>query len=158
MKKPTENIPSDVVFETARTIASDMKDMVDNCCEDIQDFACLSGHIMEALDNIKDNLEKHAVPMSKRQSKERRAIRKKIESIKHAMSVAKKIEETLNLTIEDLNQIMRPYGFGNKTDRFLEKIMKEEPTNKELRDIEKGIDIDDTEEGYGDDMPPEELA
>jgi len=156
MKKPAENIPSDVVFETARTIASDMQGMVENCCEDIADFADLSGRILQALENIKENLEKHAVPMSKRQSKERRAIRAKIKSIDHAMSVAKKIGETLDLTIEDLGQIMSPFGFGKNTSRFLEKIMKDELTNKELKAIEDGIDIEDTDkDDYNDDTPPD---
>lgn len=158
MKKHSESIPSDVVFETAKTIASDMKGAVENCCEDIDDFANLFGGIMDALENMKENLEKHAVPMSGRQSKERRAIKKKITSIKHAYSVAKKISETLQLTIEDLDQIMEPFGLSKDTNNFLDNIMKIEPTNKELQDIEDGKDVDDTEDGYGDDMPPEEFA
>lgn len=160
MKKPTDSIPSDLVFETAKTIAADMKGMVDNCCEDIADFADLSGRIIVALENIKDNLEKHAVPMSKRQSNERKAIRKKIEAIKQAMSVAKKIEDTLDLTIEDLNQIMEPFEVNKTTSRFLENIMKDEPTDKELKAIEDGLDIEEADEtdGYNDDMPPEDLV
>jgi methyl-accepting chemotaxis protein len=132
----TKETPSDTVFQTARTIASDMMDCADATAESLEDFTMVFHNIAAALGNTKKNLIQHAIPLSKRGSKERRAMRAKIRAIDDAVRVAKKLESVISLTIEDIGEITDPLSHDEETLEFLEKIMTVEPTDAELRRIE----------------------
>jgi len=134
--KPSNPHASDYVFETAKRIAADLKDMVEDCEHDVVHYANILVNMRQDLVAVKVNLERHAVPLHKRKSKERKAVRRKIRAIDEAISVISKLENTLNLTFEDVGQIMRPFAPIARDGKFLEKIMEEGPTDGELRDIE----------------------
>lgn len=129
--------PSDFIFSSARSICDDMKDLVDDATMELDQYSQMLRGMRNCLRETKANLEKHAVPLQGRKTKERRALRKKIRAIEHAMQVAKKLEETLCLTMDDMDQIMGPFNMDPKTHKFLEKIMDDEPTDGELKDIEE---------------------
>src|SRR5581483_700611 len=103
---------------------------------DIDQYVQVLRGIRNCLKETKNNLERHCIPLSRTKSKERAAIRKKIRAIEHAMAVAKRLEETLSLTIDDMADVMQPFDMDVKTQKFLDRIMSEEPTDDELRKIE----------------------
>ncbi len=129
-----QDTPSNIVFDAARGIAEDMKGAVDDLSDDVVDFISLFANMADSLKETKKNLERHIIPLSAKKSKERRKIRKKIQAIQHAMEAAIRLKKTLELTMDDINDVCRPGGWAPTTRDFLDKIM--EPTDEELRGIE----------------------
>lgn len=138
MENPIDGKPSEIVYSTARTIADDMKEMISDACEDMDNYDHILKNMIAALEDTKRNLEKHSIPMSEERSSERRTLKKKISEIRNAIAVARKLESLMSLTIEDICQVMRPYGLDKSTIKFFKQILNEptDPTDKELRDIE----------------------
>jgi hypothetical protein len=131
---PNNDTPSNLVFNAARGIAEDMRDGVDALSDDVVDYIGMFANMADALKETKRNLERHIIPLSAKKSKERRKIRKKIQAINHAMEAAIRLKKTLELTMDDINEVCRPGGWAPTTRDFLDKIM--EPSDEELRDIE----------------------
>jgi hypothetical protein len=137
MHKPSADTPSSLVFGAARKIAEDMRDAVDSLSDDVVDYITMLANMADALKETKRNLERHVIPLHAKKSKERRKVRKKIQSIQHAIESALRLKRTLELTMDDINDVVKPGGWAPTTRDFLDKIM--EPTDEELNDID---DID----------------
>jgi hypothetical protein len=92
----------------------------------------------EALRETKRNIERHAIPIAPRRSKQRREMRKKIVAIARAIETALRIRKSLELTLDDVNDLVKPSGLDKKTQNFLSKLMEpiEEPSDEDLRNIE----------------------
>lgn len=144
MKKPSVDTPSNLVFSVARRIAEDMREGVDDICDELVFHIQALDGMAECLKETKRNIERYAIPIAPRRSAQRKDMRKKIIAINKAIETAKKIQKSLELTLDDVNDMIKPGGFDKKTQDFLSKMM-EGPTDDDLRNIE--------DEGF-DDLPP----
>lgn len=130
----SNDTPSALVFAAARRVAEDMKDLVDEIADCNTDYITMLSNMADSLRESKRNLERHVIPLTKKKSKARRSVRRKIESIQHAIDAAMRLKKTLELTMDDVSDIVKPGGWAPGTRAFLDKIM--EPTDEELNDIE----------------------
>jgi hypothetical protein len=143
-----KDTPSSLVFAAARGIVEDMKDGVDSLSEDLVDYIDMLSNMADALRETKRNLEKYALPMSPQRSRERKQMRKKIQSIQSTILTCLSLKKTLELAMDDVYDTMSPSGWDPTTRDFLSKIM--EPNDVDLRRIEEeGGDM----EGYDEDEP-----
>ena len=117
------NSPSELVFDTARDVCNDMRDGIDAAICDMEDYALMLKNMRDALRRTRSNLNRHAMPITGPKSEERRMLKMRLRAIDHAMKTAKKIEAMLDLTIEDISEVMRPYQSDEETEQLITRIM-----------------------------------
>lgn len=123
MAEPTPDSPSDLVFDTARDVAADMHDGIDAMICDFEDYVVMLINMRNTLRKIRANMIKHSMPITQPRSIERRKVKAQINAITNAMDTARKLEKMLDLTTEDINEVMEPYKSDEETERIIIKIM-----------------------------------
>jgi len=130
-----KDTPSALVFAAARGIVEDMREGVEALSDDLVDYIDMLANMSDALRETKRNLEKYALPLAPQRSKERKQMRRKIQSIQATICTCLSLKKTLEMAMDDICETVTPGGWDPTTRDFLSKIM--EPTDADMRRIEE---------------------